>query len=216
MEEKNHGFLGAGLLDPMQVWFLQKLLHGLFSQELLGMDPKLDRAYFDLPVWQWSRQSQRCYGRMCFVNQKDWWLTVWDKKTLPSAKRRFKVLQTCCGWHSLTSTEGLVCWRGSGFIHFLPLRLKMLETLALRTLIFCLPICSHSSFSFWVFSFSQFFSSLTCRADVYVFFLSYLCFYADLICCNLLFGPLSLQVVAIKFTSLDCCMYREACISTGC
>jgi hypothetical protein len=49
-----------------------------------------------------------------------------------------------------------------------------------------------------------------------VFPLSYLCFYADLICCNLLFGPLSLQVVAIKFTSLDCCMYREACISTGC
>jgi hypothetical protein len=75
----------------------------------------------------------------------------------------------------------------------------------------CLLICSHLSFSS---SFSQFFSSLTCQADVYV---SSLCFYADLICCNLLFGPLSLQVVtAIKFTSLDCCMYLEACISTGC
>jgi hypothetical protein len=44
----------------------------------------------------------------------------------------------------------LVCWRASGFIHFLPLRLKVPETLALGTLIFCLPICSHSSFSFWV------------------------------------------------------------------
>jgi hypothetical protein len=71
-------------------------------------------------------------------------------------------------------------------------------------------------FLFGSLLFSQFFSSLTCWADVYVFPLSYLCFYADLICCNLLFGPLSLQVVAaIKFTSLDCCMYREACISTG-
>ncbi len=50
-----------------------------------------------------------------------------------------------------------------------------------------------------------------------MFSLSYLCFYADLICCNLLFGPLSLQVVAaIKFTSLDCCVYLEACISIGC
>jgi hypothetical protein len=29
----------------------------------------------------------------------------------------------------------------------------MLETLALRTLIFCLPICSHSSFSFSFFFF---------------------------------------------------------------
>ncbi len=150
MEEKNHGFLGAGLLDPTQVWFLQKLLQGFSSQELLGMDPKLDGAYLGLPLRQWSGQSQRCYGRMCFVSQKDRWLTVWDKKTLPSAKRRFKVLQTCCGWHSSTSIEGLVCWRASGFIHFLPLRLKVPETLALGTLIFCLPICSHSSFSFWV------------------------------------------------------------------
>jgi hypothetical protein len=71
-------------------------------------------------------------------------------------------------------------------------------------------------FLFGSLLFFQFFSSLTCRADVYVFPLSYLCFYADLICCNLLFGPLSLQVVAvIKFTSLDCWMYREACISTS-
>ncbi len=90
----------------------------------------------------------------------------------------------------------------------------MLETLALGTLIFSLPICSHLSFSS---SFSQFLGALTCRADVHVFSLSYLCFYADPICCNLLFGPLSLPVVApIKFTSLDCCVCLEACISTGC
>jgi hypothetical protein len=52
MEEKNHGFLGAGLLDPTQVRFLQKLLQGFSSQELLGMDPKLDGAYLGLPLRQ--------------------------------------------------------------------------------------------------------------------------------------------------------------------
>jgi hypothetical protein len=31
---------GSLLLDPMQVWFLQKLLQGLSSQELLWRTPK--------------------------------------------------------------------------------------------------------------------------------------------------------------------------------
>jgi len=51
-------------------------LQGLSSQELLCMDPKLDGTYLSLPLWQWSGQSQRCYGRMCFVSHKDWWLIV--------------------------------------------------------------------------------------------------------------------------------------------
>ncbi len=115
-------------------------------------------------------------GGCVLFSQKDWWPTVWDKKTLPSAKRRFKVLQTCCGWHSLTSTEGLVCWRVSGFIHFLPFRLKVLETLALGTLICCLPICSHLSFYFFFFFIVLQFSDLSSRCLRVFFVLSlFLC-----------------------------------------
>jgi hypothetical protein len=73
--------------------------------------------------------------------------------------------------------------------------------------------CSHLSFSFSFFFFFIVlqFSDLSSRCLCVFFVLSL--FYADLICCNLLFGPSSLQVVAaINFTSLDCCMYLEACI----
>jgi hypothetical protein len=76
----------------------------------------------------------------------------------------------------LTSTEGLVCWRVSGFIHFLPFRLKVLETLALGTLICCLPICSHLSFYFFFFFIVLQFSDLSSRCLRVFFVLSlFLC-----------------------------------------
>ncbi len=137
--------------------------------------------------------------------------------------------------HCLQLKEGSKCYRHvAGGIHWLLPRAWYAEELqvsyifylwgskclrlwpwVLSSVVFLFVTTCH--FLFLSSSFSQFFSSLTCRANVYVFSLSYLCFYADLICCNLLFGPLSLQVIiAIQFTSLDCCMYLEACISTGC